>query len=521
MMKKEKKDKSVFTENDFYKKKDDAFKQIVNEFKGPLTVIKGVTEYLKLSTANRYSYEINILEHNVYDLQRMITQIQDLSRLSTYNLEKDLKQTDLISQLRYFVNCFQLQALQQGITIDINTCCSEIMMDLDTDKLRSVIHILITNVLTQIDKGSHCRIDVALNESNTVASIEIKYTGNDLGEIKLNKVTELYFKTAPDKLIKDKGHNIGLYYLKKLMSIMGGGIKIKNDKKHTTILLELQVSQNAELFQEDRLITDMVGDWQMDLNNFEKDNRPQILVIEDDPYVSKLLQIQLNAYDIILSNNGNDGIRKGLKYLPDLIICDIMMPGKDGYEVCRILKSDERTNHIPIILLTAKDDMASEIKGLEVDADAYIKKPFEQKILNSTIKNLINNRIHLQKVYQHLDKISQPTGQLQKDELIFRFREVILKNISDENLNLDDIADILNISRSGIYAKIKALTGLSTSNYINKIKMQKAKAIIETENKNISEIAYMVGITNLPYFSTLFRREYGISPNDYKRQIHP
>jgi signal transduction histidine kinase/DNA-binding response OmpR family regulator len=506
---------------DLNRTKNDFFTHITHEFRTPLTVIKGVTQHLKRSSNHNYDKEIETLEHHSEDLLDMVNQILDLRKISSNKLQLHLEQSDLVLHVKYIVDNLQFPALQKGIALKVTAHSEAIMMDLDTDKLKSVINNIISNAIKHTPEGGEISVQVSQIQQHSTAKIDIIDNGEGISNKELQKVFELFYQTENELFTKTKGSGIGLYYAKTLIDMMKGEIAIKNNEKQgTTVSITLPITNNAERSVKEipSILTEAKTRKTIDSSN--KKDAYNILIIEDNPSVRALLDMQLSsAYNLSFAHDGDQGIKTAFKIIPDIIISDIMMPGKDGYEVCSILKQDQRTSHIPIILLTARVDQPSKLKGLEVEADAYVKKPYDINELHLQIHNLINNRRRLQNIYQHFDKNTAPTQHPKEDEFILKFREVILNNIENENFKIDDVCEKLKISRSGLHGKIKALTGLSAANYINKIRTQRAKVLIETEDKNISEIAYMVGITNLPYFSTLYKKEFGESPKAYKDHL--
>lgn len=248
------------------------------------------------------------------------------------------------------------------------------------------------------------------------------------------------------------------------------------------------------------------------------EERPRLLIVEDNKDVQAYLASALQAhYDIDLADNGAIGIEKATTQIPDLIISDVMMPEKDGYELTDILKQDERTDHIPIILLTAKSDSDSKISGLEKGVDAYLSKPFEEKELLVRIDKLLELRKKLQERYTKLPPTPAGPTVIQ-DPFLQKLYDYIEKNLADATLNMDRMGRDIGLSRTQIFRKLKALTGKSPSAFIRSIRLQKGKQLIETTNLTIAEIAYDIGYTSPGYFSTLFLEEFKISPSQVRRQ---
>jgi YesN/AraC family two-component response regulator len=245
---------------------------------------------------------------------------------------------------------------------------------------------------------------------------------------------------------------------------------------------------------------------------------PLVLIIEDNPDVVRYLTSCLDQqYNILTAQNGQIGIHTALDMVPDLIISDVMMPEKDGFEVCQILKEDERTSHIPIILLTAKADVSSKLKGLQYGADAYLSKPFHREELDIRIEQLIELRKKLQERFGSLD-FEQFNVQRNSPEEAFllKVRQVVEENMSNSNFGMAQLCRAIGLSRSQLFRKLKALTGKSTSLVVRSIKLQKARHLLKTTDMTVTEIAYETGFSDLAYFSKCFVEEYGENPSAVK-----
>jgi YesN/AraC family two-component response regulator len=243
-----------------------------------------------------------------------------------------------------------------------------------------------------------------------------------------------------------------------------------------------------------------------------------VLVVEDNADVREFIKDSLSEdFQIEEASNGEQGIRKAENIIPDLIISDIMMPKMDGYELTRKLKNDEKTSHVPIILLTAKSEQESKLEGLETGADDYLTKPFDTKELQIRIKNLINIRKELQKKYSKAEFLYKPTGGKIKsidEKFLTKVIEVIEKHLSDENFSVEECSSEVGMSRTHLHKKLKALVGKSPSRYVRTVRLYRAKQMIEEERGNISEVAYSVGFSSLAYFSKCFKDEFGYPPRD-------
>ncbi|MCW8805180.1 MAG: response regulator, partial [Ignavibacteriaceae bacterium] len=245
-----------------------------------------------------------------------------------------------------------------------------------------------------------------------------------------------------------------------------------------------------------------------------------VLVVEDNADVREFIKDSLgNGFQIQEAPNGEQGVKKAEQIIPDLIISDIMMPRMDGNELTRILKNDEKTSHIPIILLTAKSEQESKLEGLETGADDYLTKPFDTKELQIRINNLISTRRKLQEKYSKVDFVPEKKIVEKKlnnidEKFMAKVFEVIEKHISEEEFSIEQFGREVGMSRMQLHRKLKALTGKSASNYLRSIRLKKAKQLIEEQKGNISEIAYSVGFSSPQYFTRSFKEEFGYPPSD-------
>jgi DNA-binding response OmpR family regulator len=300
--------------------------------------------------------------------------------------------------------------------------------------------------------------------------------------------------------------------------------------KGTTFHVALPIRQTAELKTSDGkeaisqqvkgMITKTAEAGRASFSMPSEEDLPTLLIVEDNPDVRQYLMACLEGrYDIKVAEDGRQGEEMAIADIPDIIISDVMMPGKDGFELCESLKTDQRTSHIPIILLTAKADEDSRLSGLKRGADAYLSKPFNEEELLVRIEKLLDNRRLLQQRYSTMEHLRpvEDAAIRQEDEFIVALKQAVLDNIDDENYGIPEICRDMALSRSQLHRKLKALTDKSTSHFIRSIRLQKAKELLMTTDLNVSEVAYEVGFRNPRYFSTTFSEEFGVTPNEVKK----
>jgi len=504
--------------------KGEFFTNITHEFRTPLTIIKGISQVLRDKYAKDSPKEFGDLEQNSTYLIDMVDQILDLRKLESNQLKLNLIQADLTMFINYIVDSHQYLTQQKQIKLEVNGDERKIIMDFDPEKLRIVISNLISNAIKYTGLKGSVSVNLKHIKSSNHVKICITDNGRGFSEAELEKAFELFHQSNTIFDSKPKGSGIGLYYAKKLVELMHGKIHVTSDKgKGTSIELSLAVSNKAKFLsitnENDRSLTSS----EIPKKEFKDKTKPdfKVLVVDDNTAVRDLLKLQLESkYELSFANDGQSALGKTMTFVPDLIISDIMMSGMDGFELCQTLKTDIQTSHIPIILLTSKANQQSIIKGLKSGADIYLKKPFDHEELLINIQNLINSRKKLQQKYKGLFSKTGSTANSKEDDFILEFKRIVLKNLDNSSFNITQLCKELRLSRAGLHNKIKALTGMSTSNYINHIKIYKAKELLEEHKTyNISETSYKVGMTNTNYFSRLFHKEFGMSPSEYKDQF--
>ena len=366
--------------------------------------------------------------------------------------------------------------------------------------------------------------------------ISVEDAGIGIDDKDLPYIFNWYYQSGKQK--KKKGTGIGLALTKNFVELHKGNIVAKNNKGNSgaTFVVELPIKELKDLklpIQENNITKnelDVTWGPINDENKNKKENkirlkqkRKLILLVDDNQDILQYLESLLeDEYDLIFSFNGKEGVEKASKYIPDIIVSDIMMPEKSGVDLCQVLKNQMSTTHIPIILLSAKESNESIKTGFEEGADAYITKPFNKDILLSRIKNLLKNRDKLKEYFSTKEatllELSSNNLKLLDKEKIFlkKLNDIILNNLKKENVNVSKIAQDIGMSRSSLFRKIKAITGKNINEYIRKIRIEKAAYLIKEEGTTISQASYEVGFNSVNYFRKVFKEELGILPSSLK-----
>ncbi|MCB0837987.1 MAG: response regulator, partial [Bacteroidetes bacterium] len=512
--------------------KSTLFTNISHEFRTPLTVITGMAQQIRHKPEQWLDKGSEMILRNGNQLLNLVNQILELRKLEAGSLQVNLVHQDLIAYLRYIFESFHSLAESKDITMSFTAEPTKLMMDYDPEKIIRIISNLFSNAIKFTNENGHIDFTVNLWEEKEESFIQIKIDDNGQG-IKPESLPYIFdrFYQVPNSSNTNPGEGtgIGLALVKELVELMGGRIEVSSEEgKGSVFSVILPISSKA---QEPNTIASPAMSlspagiqsevlW-ANVPSDTDESLPSVLIIEDNPDVVTYLATCLEeSYQVIVARNGQEGIDKALEVIPDLIISDVMMPLKDGLEICNTLKKDPRTSHIPIILLTAKADIESRLAGFTYGANAYLTKPFNQQELLIRMKNLLDERLNLQARYQSLNPI-QPTEDIEiqkEDEFIIKVRELITKYMGDENFNVTILCKELGMSRSLLHKKMKALTGNSISHLIRTIRLDKARELLLNSDLQIGEIAYMLGFSDPGYLTRLFIAEFGKNPRDVRKE---
>jgi DNA-binding response OmpR family regulator len=373
------------------------------------------------------------------------------------------------------------------------------------------------------------KIEVSIEEEKELKIVKIHFKDSGIGipEKDLANVFIPFFKGSNNY---KNGSGVGLNLSKSFMDLHKGSIEVKSNKgTHFTLTLQL----GRDHFNDEEIIenaNDQNFEKDYDYNYLDKtlnegdsplvdENKQTILIIEDNVEVLDFISSKLSENYNIVKCDGTNSIELVLATIPDVVICDLNLPEKNGFEICEILKANFLTSHIPTIILTASDDHETNIKALEVGADLFLTKPFNLQVLKQAIKGLLFNREKLRYFYTNANT-QTPTEikgfDLIEKEFLHKIDLFIDKNIDDSTFSVEDLAALLNISRVQLYRKVKAVLGIGVGDYINNYRLEKSKEMLKSTTLNISEIAYSCGFASPNYFSTAFKSKYSISPKDFR-----
>ena len=503
------------------------FTNITHEFRTPLTVVNGeagqILQKLEDLSKNEVIAKAKSIQRNGSQLLRLVDRMLSLAQLEAGKLKINQTESDLIAFLKYVVEAFHALAKDKGIELKIEADHDQLITLFDNEKMEHILGNLISNAIKFTNKGG--KVLVSLDSSQVFRSsefiLQVKDNGIGIAKKDLPNIFDRFYQAKNT----NDGNGIGLSLTKELVHLLNGQISVESTLgKGTSFQLRLpfNVSKTGGGKNNFNLPNNEIINSTL-LTKKTLNELPLILIIEDNLSVRQYLIAVLDGrFEIHLAKDGNEGLQMAYKLSPNLIICDIMMPGKDGFEVCNQLKSDPITNHIPIIVLTAKVDYTSKLKGIELGADLYLPKPFDEKELLGWIRNRLKLHQDLEKKYNSPEWLAKSTYEDQAvlsepEKLMQTFIQFVKENIENPNLKISFICKALQTTEPTLARKVKAYTGKPIGRYIITIRMALAKQLLNNGGLNISEVAYKVGYRDPNTFSRYFKKEVGKSPREYKK----
>lgn len=512
------------------------FTNVSHDFRTPLTLIADPINQLMESNhcTPQEQTLLNVVHKNVTILLRLINQILDFRKFENGKLEINFSQFNAAQSICEWAESFRSLSYRKHIHFNITVTehTEEYVLTADTEKLERILYNLLSNAFKFTPENGQIEIILSTfrREDSPWLKLSVSDTGKGMSPEHIQHIFERFYQID----IHHTGSGIGLALAKAFTEMHHGQIRVESIKdKGTTFIVEIPMTQpdfhNEQATNKiipESLKEGAVLDADSNMGSSESEentdeNLPTVLIIDDNQdvrnYIRFLLQQQ---YDIVEAENGLEGVKLALKYVPDAIICDVMMPVMDGMECCRKLKTEMQTSHIPVIMLTAYTMDEQKIKGYECGADSYLTKPFNGKILKARLQNLIENHLRLQNFF------TDQTGMTSKPQLneadkgfVDKLRKEIEERLSNPDTNVEDLGAALGFSRVQLYRKTKALTGYAPNELLRIARLKKAASLLAATEKSIAEVTYEVGFSSPSYFTRCFKEFFGESPTDYLKRI--
>lgn len=514
------------------------FANISHEFRTPLTLMLGpLQQLIERSDSPADQNLLQMAHRNAKRQLRLVNQLLDLSRLEAGKMSLHASEEDIVPFLSGMVHAYESLAEKKNMAIRLDCPPGEMKLWFDLEKMEKIFFNLLSNAFKFTPTGG--KIHIVLKKKTDRAYISITDTGQGISAENLPHIFDRFFQVDEGRNDMQEGSGIGLPLTKELVELHGGSIEIHSEEgKGTTV--ELHFPLGSEHLNSEEMVKLNLPGWgesKVDVLSaveseqatipVENNSRPHaasILIIEDNDDVRAFTRHRLeDTFNILEARDGVEGIEKAFEHIPDLIICDVMMPRKNGYEVCKILKSDIRTSHVPIILLTAKAAHEEKLEGLETGADDYLTKPFDSRELTVRVENLIQLRQQLrQRFAQSVTlKPSEVVTNPMDQEFLESALHIVESNIDDEHFSIEVLAAALNISRPNLNRKLRALVNQSSNQFIQSVRLQRAADLLRQQAATVAEIAFQTGFGSTAYFVKCFKEQFGETPGSYARKQSP
>ena len=521
------------------------FTNISHELRTPLTLIADPVEMLLEDTGIKGKSRelLKMVQRNALALQQLVSNILDFRKIQNGKMELKLYRFDIVKTLTMWVGDFQLTAERKQIRLhlDVDDLKGSHEMIADQEKISRIVFNLLSNALKYTPAGGE--IFVSLKDEGVNLRLDVRDTGKGISQDEADKIFERFFQAKGAA----SGTGIGLALVKSFVELHHGEARVESEPgKGSDFIVVIPRKQegdsqvihndvdivdnsaNASASDSKNVVDESVLQYIDDGDRSrgkvqqlvsENTNRPTVLVIDDNTdirqYERTLLQ---DEYVVLEAADGKEGLAVALKEVPDLVICDVMMPVMDGLEFTKQLKTNTATSHIPVIMLTAKNLEEHRAEGYEHGADSYITKPFHSKVLLARIENLLRQRQLLKNLYQGTKEaekeISEAHLEDRDKQFLKQLQAIIQKNLSDSEFGVEDMGQQIGLSRVQLYRKVKAMTGSSVVDLLRKARLAKARRLLETRSMSVSEVAYEVGFSAPSYFTKCFKEEYGMLPGD-------
>lgn len=517
------------------------FTNISHELRTPLTLIKGPIQELKEKEqlSDKGKQYLNLMQKSAEQMLQLVNQILDFRKIQNGKLRLHVAQIDLNKLIEEFHKEFMVMSQENEIEFTFRPIDEEVRVWVDKEQLGIVIRNILSNAFKFTPSGGKISVTTALSEDGTRFFIRIKDTGMGIPQDKLNEIFER-FSQGESKTTYYQGTGIGLALSKEIVNLHHGAISAESkDRQGSEFTIELLLGKEhykpseVDYYVSDSdTVHDMVEEEQQeadDLLEEEQDDMdnslPSLLLVEDNKDLCNMLKLQLDdKFNVYIANNGVEGLKKVHLYHPDIVVTDQMMPEMDGMEMLQRIRKDFQISHIPVIILTAKNNDEAKTKAITLGANAYITKPFSKDYLLARIEQLLSERkLFREKVWKQddneVDDNNYEQYLVKKDvQLLEKIHLVIEENLDNSDFNIDTIAANIGLSRSAFFKKLKSLTGLAPVDLVKEIRLNKSIELIKNTGLSISEIAFAVGFKDSGYYSKCFRKKYNQTPREYMNE---
>lgn len=512
------------------------FANISHEFRTPLTLILGpVKQMIDASEDERAGHELRVVHKNASRLLDLVNQLLDLSKFESGHMKLRAVPRNIVPLVKGLSQSFCSYAERKRITLNVTSTREEVVVYIDRDKIEKILTNVLSNAFKFTPAGG--LIEVSVTEDKEYVNVSISDTGIGIPARKIPRIFDRFYQVDGSHTREQEGTGIGLSLTQELVELHKGKIEVESEEgRGTTITIRIPLGKDhlkleeicgpGEEEEKSSYLPEV-----MNRNEETEARKPHayaaaglgkrvLLIVEDNADVREYISRNLSeTYRILEATDGEDGWNTSIEQMPDIIVSDVMMPKMDGFELCHRLKTDERTSHIPVILLTAKASSQDKIEGFETGADDYIMKPFEPAELEARLRNLVDQRERLHEHFRKhgLVEIEQEKITPLDQRFLRKFFAIITEHMSDASFGVEILANLMAVSRSSLLKKVEALIGEPPNAVIKRTRLNKAAELIKGGFGNISEVALEVGFNNPSYFTESFRKQFGVNPSEYHR----
>ncbi len=492
-----------------------------HDIRSPLTLIMSpLNKLLKRDLDSDVKSELKTIEHNAQRVQNLVNQILDIRKIDKQQMKLQCQETDMVQYVGNILKSYEYMARERGMEFRYLPAIDHLNVWLDRSAFDKIVDNLLSNAFKYTYDGG--TIDVRVDEGpNGTAQLQVADTGVGIrGD--LHKIFDRFYQGSASRSLHIEGTGIGLNLCKMIVEMHHGTIEAANrDGSQGSIFTVRLPLGNNHLTKEEILVPESQ---EQKTTKVKPQSNYRMLVVDDDAEIGLYISQELGAfYHVTPVTSAREALRLLLgaeadrQY--DLVVSDVMMPEMDGFTFLRMIKTNMNLSHIPVVMLTSKSDVANRLEGLEKGADAFLAKPFDMDELHVVINNLISKNLRLKGKYsgsqQQKDKVEETKVKGNDELLMERIMKVVNKHLSDSDFNVETLTSEVGISRAQLHRKMKEMTGLPVSEFIRNIRLEQAVRLLEEQKINVTQVAYTVGFSNLAHFSTVFRKQFGVSPTEY------
>jgi signal transduction histidine kinase/DNA-binding response OmpR family regulator/ligand-binding sensor domain-containing protein len=492
-----------------------------HDIRSPLTLIMSpLHKLLRRDLDPETKAELKTIKHNAQRIQNLVNQILDIRKIDKQQMKLQCQETDMVQYVGNILKSYDYTAKERNIEFSHKPAIDKLNVWLDRSALDKVVDNLLSNAFKYTYDGGAIEVRVAEGEHNT-AVLQVVDTGMGIkGDA--NRLFDRFYSTSHSLHIEGTG--IGLNLCKMMVEMHHGTVEAANRTDNQGSIFTVRLPLGSDHLKKEEILTAE----EKEKNTKQKaQSNYRVMIVDDDEEIGTYISQELGSYYRITPvTRGRDALRLLLSAEPekqfDLVVSDVMMPEMDGFTLLRMIKTNMNINHIPVVMLTSKAAVANRLEGLEKGADAFLAKPFDMDELHMVINNLISKNLRLKGKYsgtqQQKDKVEEKQVKGNDEMLMERIMKVVNDHMDDSEFNVDMLTKEVGISRAQLHRKMKDMTGLPVSEFIRNIRLEQAVRLLEEQKINVTQVAYSVGFSNLAHFSTVFRKQFGVSPTEYLEQ---